>query len=78
MKKTCFSIWSCKSLSFFEELAMLAVSKSPGLASCSPQAGSPSNCTEMLCPSLWLATTITAHFRLLSWIEMMSGAERQR
>ena len=78
MDKTCFSIWSCSSLSFFEELAMLAASKIPGLASCSPQAGSPSTCIEMLCPSLWLATRIIVHLRLLSRIAMTSSAERQR
>ena len=73
--QTCFSIWSCNSLSFFEELAMLAISRTLGLASCSLQAGSPSSCIGMLCPSLWLATTSIVHFRLPSWIEMMSGAE---
>ena len=41
MNETCFSIWSCSSLSFLEELAMLAVSKMPGLASAHPRQDRP-------------------------------------
>ena len=41
MNQTCFSIWSCNSLSFFEEVAMLAVRKCRALPPAHPRQDRP-------------------------------------